>query len=145
MRETSASITRYNICELSCKVYSKALSADNLHSAFMRTGIYPLDSTAINKESLIPAEVFCIASESDKQGLNIQNNELHSDSSQADVSSDVFGLNTTVDKQLNENDAVYDDDIFDSKLKQLLDTKRQKDENIKKRRNVSEVVAGKPI
>ena len=145
MRETSASITRYNICELSCKVYSKALSADNLHSAFMRTGIYPLDSTAINKESLIPAEVFRIASESDKQGLNIQNNELHSDSSQADVSSDVVDLNTTVDKQLNENDAVYDADIFDSKLKQLLDTKRQKDENIKKRRNVSEVVAGKPI
>ena len=80
-----------------------------------------------------------------RQGLNIENNELHSDSSQADVSSDVVGLNTTVDKQLNENEAVYDDDIFDSKLKQLLDTKRQKDENIKKRRNVSKVVAGKPV
>ena len=53
-------------------------------------------------------------------------------------------MNATVDKQLNEIEAVYDDDIFDSKLKHLLDTKRQKDENIKKRRNVSEVVAEKP-
>ena len=51
----------------------------------MRTGIYPLDSTAINKESKL-AEVFCIICESDKQGLNIENNELHRhcDSSQAE-------------------------------------------------------------
>ena len=67
MRETSASVNRYNICELSCKVYSKALTAGNLHSAFMRTGIYPPDSKAINKENLIPAEVFCVSSECHKK------------------------------------------------------------------------------
>ena len=67
MRETSASVNRYNICELSCKVYSKALTADNLHSALMRTGIYPPDSKVINKENLIPAEVFCVSSECHKK------------------------------------------------------------------------------
>ena len=42
IRETSAAITRYNICEISCKVYAKALNVTNLQSGFMRTGIYPV-------------------------------------------------------------------------------------------------------
>ena len=57
MRETSRAITRYNVCELACKAYTRALSAENLQSAFRRTGIFPLNKNAIAKESLIPAQV----------------------------------------------------------------------------------------
>lgn len=58
IKQTSATISRYNVCELSCKAYSKALSAENLQSAFKRCGIYPLAREAISPEKLIPAQVF---------------------------------------------------------------------------------------
>ena len=114
----------------------------------MRTGIYPLDNKAISKESLIPAEVFFVSSECDKEDINIAQNENHSDDLQAELGSDVVDLNTDtcIDKQLNKNETdLNDNDIFGSKLKELFDTKRQKDKNIKKRRNDSEIVAGKHI
>ena len=57
-----------------------------------------------------------------------------------------MNTDTCTDKRLNEHQAeVYDSDIFRSKLKDLFDSKRQKNENRKKRRIVSDIVAGKPI
>lgn len=58
IRCTSGIITRYNVCELACKAYTKALSADNLQSAFKKTGICPLDMNAIDKSKLIPATLY---------------------------------------------------------------------------------------
>ena len=90
----------------------------------MRTGIY-LDNKAINKESLIPAEIFCVSTECDKEDLNIEANENYSDDLQAELVSDVVGLNTDTctDKQLNKNETEFNDsDIFGSKLKELFDT-----------------------
>lgn len=58
MRETAGTITRYNVCELACKAYTRALSAENLQAAFRRTGIFPLDKDAIADEYLVPAEIF---------------------------------------------------------------------------------------
>ena len=58
MRQTEATLTRYNVCEVACRVYSKALSPENAQSAFRRTGIYPLNKESIPAESLIPAEVY---------------------------------------------------------------------------------------
>ncbi|XP_052097897.1 uncharacterized protein LOC127732747 [Mytilus californianus] len=58
MRQNSAVITRYNICELACKAYQNALSPENLQSAFGKTGIYPLDKSVINTDQLKPSEVF---------------------------------------------------------------------------------------
>ncbi|CAC5406516.1 unnamed protein product [Mytilus coruscus] len=49
MRQNSSVITRYDICELACKAYQKALAPENLQSAFRKTGIYPLDKSVINK------------------------------------------------------------------------------------------------
>jgi hypothetical protein len=58
MRQTSGTISKYNVCEIACEVYSKALSAENLLSAFRRTGIFPTDRNAIPKASILPSEVF---------------------------------------------------------------------------------------
>ncbi|CAC5364057.1 unnamed protein product [Mytilus coruscus] len=58
MRQNSSVITRYNICELACKAYQKALSPETLQSAFRKTGIFPLDKSVINKDQLKPSEVF---------------------------------------------------------------------------------------
>ena len=54
----STVITRYEVWSIACRAYSKALSPNNLQTAFHRTGIYPLDSTAIDTNYLLPAEAF---------------------------------------------------------------------------------------
>lgn len=62
-RQNSSVIIRYNICELSCKAYQKALSPENIQSAFMKTRIYPLDKSVIKKDQLKPSEVFTAIAE----------------------------------------------------------------------------------
>ena len=66
LRESHGVITRYNVCQLVCKVYNKAISADNLIAAFQKTGIHPLKSDVISPENLRPSEVFVGESESDE-------------------------------------------------------------------------------
>lgn len=75
MRETAASVTRYNICSLACKVHLQALKSENLQSGFKRAGIYPLDREAVPKKDFIPAELY-VGSDSDSDatvegGINV--------------------------------------------------------------------------
>ena len=64
------------VVTLGCLRFVIKVFPDHAHLLFfMRTGIHPLDSKAINKASLIPAEVFCVSSECDKRNLNIETNE----------------------------------------------------------------------
>lgn len=58
MRESSATNTRYNVCEVAGKAYTRALSSENIQSGFRKSGIYPLNPEAIRMEYLAPAEVF---------------------------------------------------------------------------------------
>ncbi|KAH3850584.1 hypothetical protein DPMN_093006 [Dreissena polymorpha] len=58
MRQTSTTITRYNVCELSSQAHTKALSPENLPSAFRKCGIYPLCSDAVSNDKILPAQVF---------------------------------------------------------------------------------------
>ena len=64
-RTTSCTVTRYDICSLACRVYNRALSAENLYSAFMKTGISPYNRSVISKECTMPAEVFNVNESSD--------------------------------------------------------------------------------
>ncbi|KAJ8314032.1 hypothetical protein KUTeg_008593 [Tegillarca granosa] len=52
IRTNSSCITRYDICGLACKAYTKALVPDNLIAGFTKTGIYPLDKLACPPSSL---------------------------------------------------------------------------------------------
>ena len=47
IRESSSTITRYNICKIACNVYSTALCAENIKAGFRRTGIFPFDPEAV--------------------------------------------------------------------------------------------------
>jgi hypothetical protein len=51
----STVITKYDVCVIACKTYTKAWSAENLQVAFRKTGIYPLDEDAINHDYLLPS------------------------------------------------------------------------------------------
>ena len=58
MYTNSSVITRYNVCEIACKVYPKAFSPTNLQSAYKKAGVFPLDRNAVSETTLAPAEVF---------------------------------------------------------------------------------------
>ena len=52
------SVTRYDVCELACKVYEHALSPSNLRSSFKKTGIFPIDPNVINPNCTVPLLVY---------------------------------------------------------------------------------------
>ncbi|KAH3708958.1 hypothetical protein DPMN_068417 [Dreissena polymorpha] len=51
-------VTKYDIAAIACQAYLKAMSPWNIVSAFKKTGIYPLDKTAISQNQLYPCEAF---------------------------------------------------------------------------------------
>ena len=79
-----ANITSYQIAELTNKPYLKALSAENLISAFRRTGIHPFNNKAISEvaPSLIYSNASSEMSQESKDGNSTQENF---ESSQQDI------------------------------------------------------------
>ena len=51
-------ITRYVVGELACKAHLKALSPDNIMSAFRRTGIFPFKREKISDVKVLPATIY---------------------------------------------------------------------------------------
>lgn len=57
----SSKITRYNVASLASSSYVTALSHSNLCSSFKRTGIFPLDKSAVSEDNFKPSEPFVSA------------------------------------------------------------------------------------
>ena len=53
------SITKYEVAKLTAKPYVIAVSAENLTSAFRKTGIFPYNSKAITETQVAPASIYC--------------------------------------------------------------------------------------
>ena len=51
-------ITKYEVAELTSKPYVKALTAENLISAFRKTGIYPFDNSTIADSQVAPSIIY---------------------------------------------------------------------------------------
>lgn len=51
-------MTRYEICEVACKAYPKAMTYKNITNSFEKCGIYPLNKKSIPVEKTFPAEAF---------------------------------------------------------------------------------------
>lgn len=59
MRENMGrSITKYEMTEIACKAYLRAMNPANIVAAFKKTGIYPLDRNVIEQDKLFPSEAF---------------------------------------------------------------------------------------
>ena len=129
MRKLESVITRFNICEIACHVYSKALSPENAQSAFTRTSIRPLDRTAIPSESLIPAEVY-----QDESPDNEVEGVARQDRTQDSVNDGNQG-------QVENQDYILQ--MFSSKEAHLKTVKSEK--ITKPRRTMSKIVPGKEI
>ncbi|KAH3822459.1 hypothetical protein DPMN_124237 [Dreissena polymorpha] len=46
----STKITRYNVAPLGSAAYVAVLSVENLRSAFKKSGVFPVDQSAVSKE-----------------------------------------------------------------------------------------------
>ena len=53
------SITKYEVTKLTVKPYVRAVSTENLTSAFRKTGIFPYNSKAITENQVAPATIYC--------------------------------------------------------------------------------------
>ncbi|XP_053388230.1 uncharacterized protein LOC128551405 [Mercenaria mercenaria] len=126
IRQSSTIITRYNICEVACQVYTKALSSENIQSSFRRSGIYPFSVDAVPKEKLLPAEVF--QSES--------TDAINDADSQETVEGGIM-----VDQLRTEEDTITD--LFEKKENDLKKVKSE--HKSKQRKTMSKIVAGKEI
>ena len=51
-------VNKYQIAELTKKPYMRALSPENLISAFRKTGIYPLNCSAISESEIAPSSIY---------------------------------------------------------------------------------------
>ena len=51
-------ITKFNIGKLSGTAYQKALSAGNRTAAFKKTGIFPFNPKAVDREEIAPATIY---------------------------------------------------------------------------------------
>ena len=82
-----ANITSYQIAELTNKPYLKALSAENLISAFRRTGIHPFNNKAIPDSEVAPSLIYKNASSEISQESEDGNStqEQNFESSQQDT------------------------------------------------------------
>lgn len=73
------SITKYAIAELTSKPYVKAMSPENLSSAFKKAGIYPFNSSVISQEQVAPSVIYRATEEPD-QSADADNSDADSDS-----------------------------------------------------------------
>jgi hypothetical protein len=58
-------ITKYEIAELTSKPYMRALTPENLTSAFRRTGIFPFCSQVITDNQLAPSTIYSSSDDTD--------------------------------------------------------------------------------
>ena len=56
---TGRSITKYEVAKLTVKLYVRAVSTENLTSAFRKTGIFLYNSKAIAETQVAPAANYC--------------------------------------------------------------------------------------
>ena len=59
MRENiGRAVTKFQMTEIACKAYLRAMCPSSIVSAFKKSGIYPLNREAVPIEKLFPSEVF---------------------------------------------------------------------------------------
>ena len=61
-RQRGEVITKYNMCEIACKAYSKTMTPANILASFRKTGISPFKSDVVPLDKVIPAESFTLKS-----------------------------------------------------------------------------------
>lgn len=108
-------------CALACRAYIHALSCENLKSSFKKSGIFPFDPSAVDSFQFAPATVF-----------------------QTECSTEIESHLCSEKKVETQNDTSEHNNVEFFKLKTEC-LKKKANEQQKSRRNVSDIVSGKPL
>jgi hypothetical protein len=122
-------MTRYNVCNLVCKVYNKAMSAENLIAAFRKTGIHPCSRAVIPSESLKPAEVF--------RPSEATEDEVNGEEVRSECLNDVTG-----GERRGESDPGDCRFFFETREKAVRDVKTKGASEKKERNTMSKIISG---
>ncbi|KAL5006411.1 hypothetical protein ScPMuIL_015217, partial [Solemya velum] len=131
--------TIYNICEISCKVYNRALCHENLISGFRKTGIFPTDPNAIDNTSLLPSEIFHVEEQENEGHHGDDHGDDHGDESNIGTNKEQDGTIQNISHTIQELD---ESGFFSKKLDAIKAVKSAKKRT---RKSVSKIVSGKPI
>ena len=145
LRTSSCVITRYNLCEIASKVYSLALCAENLRSGFRKTGIFPLDSSVVDKHHFLPAEILRSTPPEPENDIHMNSDpDAQPGITEPSHAPEVLvPSDPSVPSDKNEISSPEKENFFDMKLNSI---RQVKSENKKrKRKSVSKITSGKPI
>lgn len=141
-------VCRLNICKISAKAYSLALSPENLRSSFRRAGIYPYNPEAVPSYLLIPSEVYRNVQELNPKEQEIQEcratAELETlvDEAIQEVQAHTKSAGVTEDTSIPESDEEhFMETFFDTRKIKPTKEKSQK----KPRRNLNALISGQAI
>ena len=70
MNNPRQTISKYQVAELTARPYSKALTAENLCSAFRKTGVYPFNSKAVTDSQVAPSIMYPIQEDQHEDNLH---------------------------------------------------------------------------
>ena len=135
-------ITKYNLCETASKVYSLALCAENLRSGFRKTGIFPLDSSVVDKHHFLPAEILRSTPPEPENDIHM-NSDLDAQPEPSGAPEVSVPSDPLVPSDKTETSSPEKENFFDIKLNNIRQVKTE-NKNIK-RKSVSKITSGKPI
>ena len=143
-------VCRLNICQISAKAYSLALSPENLRSSFRRAGIYPYNPEAVPSYLLKPSKVYRNA-----QDQNPKEQEIQECGATAELETHVddHELIAIQEMQAHTQSAGVTEDTPESDeehyMKTFFDTRKiqpTKEKTLKKpRRNLNALISGQAI
>ena len=94
-------ISRMNVCEISSKAYSHALSPENLRSAFRRVDVFPYNKDVVAKTMLAPHCVFAEIANNTERNLEIEivvgNQDVNENNSHVNVEDET---NKNIDEKI---------------------------------------------
>ena len=147
-RQSSCTITHYDVYELASKVYSMALSSENLQSAFKKTGIFPFNHSVISVDIVKPAEVFNLESDEndimDDSQKTVEVCIIQESDREVDFSAIYMDSYAEVQKVAAPVSQKVDT-FFDSRVSNLISLKKEGAKVKKIRRTMSAVVSGQAI
>ena len=143
--QSSCTITPYDVCELASKVYLRALSSENLQSAFKKTGIFPFNPSVISGDSVKTAEVFNLESDEDDtiddSQKTVEGGILQESDREVEIVMDSNADIQEVAAPVSQKVETF----FDSRVSNLMSLKKEGAKVKKTRRTMSAVVSGQAI
>ena len=148
MRESDGRvITRYDVCQLACKVYLSTITVTNIVAAFKRCGIHPFNADIVNDSLLAPALTFTchttlaqVIPDKSSEPKSAEKFLLHKGGKVLENVQTAKKVRNTLSKVIGGK-PITEDDVIDKIRDHTDKQKQQNPATMKKRTNVKSPVA----